>query len=163
MSVATELRTRLSRSDVVARMRALSKAGKLPGFVETRGGGDGELFRVAAFATPFDRELIVRADRESEAETTLRWRLRVLPKLPIIMLVVSVLSVWPGVWLTDSMIRTYFPSYDFNTNLWYIPLTLASLAWYGWGAWKRSGAEARQSEAEAVAVMRAALTPDSHG
>jgi hypothetical protein len=77
--------------------------------------------------------------------------------MPIAMIIVSVLSVWPGVWLTDSMIRTYFPSYDYNTNLWYIPLTVLSLVWYGIGSWRRSAREARESAHEAMLKIKAVL------
>jgi hypothetical protein len=154
------LRASLSREHVLASMRALSKAGKLPGYSEANAQPTGptrEVFRVACFATPFDRELLATVVSESDTHTELAFRPRLLLKVPLIMLVVCILSVWPGVWLTDSMIRTYFPSYDWNTNLWYIPLTVISVVWYGISAWRKANAEAKASAAEAMQTIADAL------
>jgi hypothetical protein len=161
------LRTQCSLPRVLDSMRALSKAGKLPGYTEAHAAkpaagespasAQREAFRVACFAAPFDRELLATVVSATESETVLAFRPRMLLKVPLIMLVVCVLSVWPGVWLTDSMIRTYFPSYDWNTNLWYIPLTVLSVVWYGLSAWRKAKAEARTSADEAIQAIREAL------
>lgn len=150
-----ELSTQHSRDEVLEAMRGLSKAGKLAGFAESKQ-TQSELFRVAAFAMPFDHELVAHA-RDDAGKTLLAFAPKLLLKMPIAMIIVSVLSVWPGVWLTDSMIRTYFPSYDYNTNLWYIPLTVLSLVWYGIGSWRRSAREARESAHEAMLKIEAVL------
>lgn len=53
--------------------------------------------------------------------------------LPGAFLAVLVLTVWPGVWLTHSLLRTYFPGYGSPDALWsptwwwYIPLTALSV------------------------------------
>jgi hypothetical protein len=150
-----ELLAPQSPQDVLAAMRALSKAGKLAGFTESASNSH-ETFRVAAFAMPFDRELIAHVTPTASG-SALRFTPKLLLKMPIIFAVISILSIWPGVWLTDSMIRTYVSSYDFNTNLWYIPLTVISLVWYLWGSWKRSTREARESAHEAMMKMHQAL------
>lgn len=159
-----ELTTPHAREEVLLAMRALSKAGKLAGLSEAKAtksrngeGGEGELFRVSAFAAPYDRELIAYACADASAQTHLKFVPKVLWGIPIMMIVLSVLSVWPGVWLTDSMIRTYFTSYDYNTSLWYIPLTVLSLVWFAVTSTRKSSREARQSAQEAMEKVQAAL------
>ncbi|MCA9279562.1 MAG: hypothetical protein H6815_00970 [Phycisphaeraceae bacterium] len=115
------VRTSLSDSDVVERLSALSRRGKLAGYKQ---GGRG-LFECDAFGQPFDSSLI--GSRASE--NTIGFSLKMKPTLPLIFWVLMVLSIWPGVWLTDSMLRTWFGWYDFNTYLWYLPLTILPLPW----------------------------------
>lgn len=114
--------TQLDQAEVLRRLEALSRRGKLPGFERGR---DGVLFTTAAFGEPFDHRLEARAS--GEGATTLRYSLRVLSRLPAIYAAVIVFSIWPGVWLTDSMIRAYFDSYEFPTWAWYLPLTVLPL------------------------------------
>lgn len=115
------IRTSLSDTDVCERLRALSRRGKLAGYKQ---GGRG-IFECDAFGQPFDSSLICTR----QTDTTVEFTLRMKPLLPTIFWVLMVLSIWPGVWLTDSMLRTWFDWYDFRTHLWYLPLTILPLPW----------------------------------
>lgn len=114
-----DLPTTLDGAEILRRLDALARRGQLPGFEVGR---DGVLFTTAAFGEPFDHRLEARA-----ADGVIRYSLRMLPRLPLIYAVIIALSIWPGVWLTDSMIRAYFESYDFPTWAWYLPLTVLPL------------------------------------
>jgi hypothetical protein len=47
---------------------------------------------------------------------------------PWIFALILVLTIWPGVWLTDSMLRSYWDWYSatpwWSTYVWYMPLTV---------------------------------------
>lgn len=68
--------------------------------------------------------------------------------------VILVLTVWPGVWLTDSMIRSYFTSYDYKTWMWYLPLTAPFVPWMMWSAWRRSRASALEEAVRLIERVR---------
>lgn len=150
------LRTPLSVDAAVKRLDALSRQGKLAGFQSGSGGGGsvgGVVFRTEAFAEPFDRELLASVQQADANGATFEFRLRLLPKMPLIFAVVIVLSIWPGVWLTDSMLRTYFSWYTIETWWWYLPLTILPLLWYVPSVWKKSKRMAHESALEVIAKM----------
>lgn len=143
----------LSREDVVSRLETLSRRGKLPEF-ET---GRGEvLFSVQAHGSPFDHRLEAFARPRGDV-LHIELRLRMLPRLPLIFGLVTALTVWPGVWLTDSMLRTYFSWYDFRTWMWYLPLSILPLPWAIRGMLRRSREAALESARETVAIIVPAL------
>ena len=120
------LRTMLSPEEVLERASFASRRGRLAGF-EPGGAG---LFSVAAFGQPFDRVLIVEAQRDGPA-TVLRFSTRLLRKWPALFIAVAVFTVWPGVWLTHSLLQTYFPG-SLVANWpywWYLPLSVLPLPW----------------------------------
>jgi len=123
------LTTPLTPEAVVARLDTLARRGKL---AEFRPGAHGWLFELTAFGEPFDHTLQARSARHDDA-TTITYALRIKPKLPWIFAIILAVSVWPGVWLTDSMLRTYWTGYDFVTWMWYLPLTILPIPWM----WKR--------------------------
>lgn len=118
----------LTPEAIIGRMDALSKRGKLAGF---HAGTPPALFEAAAFGNPFDYRLCATAS-PTPAGTRLSFSLRLPAKVPIFYAVVVIVSIWPGVWLTDSMLRTYFPGYTLSmwgTCAWYLPLTILPLPW----------------------------------
>lgn len=120
--------TDLTPDEVIARLRKRSQQGKLPGF-EHRGG---HVFRVLAFGQPYDKELIgsVAQAPDRERGSSVRFSTRLLRKLPVLVVVVMAVSIWPGVWLTHSLLITYFESYPqamWITCAWYIPLCLIAI------------------------------------
>lgn len=137
-SLPAPIETPLPPREVIDRLRAMSKKGKLPGF-STEGheaeSGGAATCAVAAFGKPFDRDLVVRAEPAGEGSRvsfSFVWR----RKLPGAFLAMLVLSVWPGVHLTDSLLNTWFRSYPnefWVTCAWYLPLTIipAPFAWKG--------------------------------
>jgi len=143
------LATPLDAAEVLRRLEALSRRGKLPGFEPGR---DGALFTTAAFGEPFDHRLEARAEAG-----TLRYSLRMLPKLPAIYAALIAFSIWPGVWLTDSMIRAYFDSYDFPTWIWYMPITVLPLPPMVLRMLRRSRAAASEHAAELAQRIAAEL------
>lgn len=114
--------TPLSSAEVLDRLDRLAKRGKLAGF---RRGDNGVLFRAEAHGLTFDFDLLARG---SAADTTaLRFDLRIVPLTPLIAVVSVLLAAGPGLWLTHSMLETYFSWYRWSmgvTAAWYIPLTV---------------------------------------
>lgn len=147
-----DLATPLESAEVLRRLESLSRRGKLPGFEPGRGG---VLFATAAFGEPFDHRLEARA--EGAGPTTLRYSLRMLRRLPLIYTVVIALSIWPGVWLTDSMLRAYFDSYDYKTWMWYLPITVLPLPPMLVRMVRRSRAAAAEHAAELAERIAAEL------
>lgn len=119
--------TKLSKPGVLARLENAARRGKLAGF--TTGDPEG-ICTVAAFGDPFDKKLVVIAESESDGRTRLRWRMRLSPRMPALLLVVLAFSVFPGEPFTDSLLKTYFRWYDdwvqagLRTWYWYVPLTV---------------------------------------
>lgn len=143
----------LSADEIVKRLDALARQGKLPGFAKGEGG---VLFRTAAFSEPFDRELLARAEPAAGAAgsgakgTTLRFSLRVLPRVPLIYAAVIGTTIWPGVWLTDSMLKTYFDWYKVETWWWYMPVTVLPLLWAMPRMWRKCARAAEESAREMI-------------
>ncbi len=113
---------------IVDRLETLAKRGKLAGFHK---GMPPALFEAAAFGQPFDYRLVAHAT-SAGGGTRLSFALKLPPKVSIVYAIVVVLSIWPGVWLTDSMLRTYFSWYTLSmwgTCAWYLPITVLPLPW----------------------------------
>jgi hypothetical protein len=143
--------TSLGDADVIARLLALSKKGKLAGFVA---GGRG-LFEAEAYGTMFDYRLV--ALREGGA---LRFEVRPVWKLPIILGIVLALAAGPGLWLTHSMMVTYFSWYTLSlawTAVWYEILTIVPLPWYIRREWRRSRESAMTHARETIPRIEAAI------
>jgi len=145
------VRTALTPAQVLAKAKEASKRGRLPGFEER---GDGGLFSVVAFASPLDRRVVVTAtpDGGDPAATLLRFRLLLRPLLPAVFLLIAATTIWPGVWITESMLESYFPGSWIAryTWWWYIPLSALPLPWAGISMWRKSSAEAIASAREMV-------------
>lgn len=121
-----DIRSPLPPEEAVARLERLAKRGGLPGFdrLPARAGGAcGETgFKALVFGAPFDRELIARAEAAEGGGCIIRGRARLRMKLPVMYAIIIALTIWPGVWLTDSMLRIYFSWYRIETWWWYLPL-----------------------------------------
>ncbi|MDX2148222.1 MAG: hypothetical protein SFZ23_11940 [Planctomycetota bacterium] len=142
--------TALTPDRVIQALDAQSKDGKLAGFRRVNSPTD--LCAVAAFAEPFDREILISA-RPSSSGCELAFRMRLLPRVPLIFALVIAFSIWPGVWLTDSMLTTYFEWYTIETWWWYLPLTIVPLLWMIPRMWKKSSLEAAASAREVIAKV----------
>lgn len=149
-----QLQTALPAAAVLSTLEALARKGKLAGFTP---GADAASFSVEAFSTPFDHRLDASL-KPRDGGTRIEFSTVMLRKAPAIFLFTSLLTIWPGEWLTDSMLRMYFPSYDMRTWLWYLPLTVLPLPW----VWFRSVAKSRSmslaSATEAVATISSAIS-----
>jgi len=143
--------------EVQKRLHARAARGKLAGYERV----SASEFRIAAFGAPYDKRLIGRItpDPGQNAGSRVDFEVVWLKKLPAIMAVVVVLMFWPGVWLTDSLIKTYFTSYPQNgwlTAAWYLPLCALALPVL-WKQWKGSGAAADEHARETVEALRGVL------
>ncbi len=151
---------------MVARLERQARRGRIADFEP---GAFGGLFAVEAFATPFDYRVVAHAERASvgdggAAGTRLRFALVRLKKIPWIFGVTLALTVWPGVWLTHSLLQTYFSWYNawttsmpWLTYAWYLPLTAGPIPWM-WRTWTRkSRAMAEASAAETIEMVEDAI------
>ncbi len=148
----------LSPTDTLAHVKALSRRGKLPNFTPHADGS----FTVTAFGQPFDHTLRGRIS-PAEGGSSITFTLSMARKTPIIMAAIVLFTVWPGVWLTDSMLKTYFTSYEFVTWMWYIPLTVLPLP-FMWRKWHRQSVhQATEHAAESIQQITSALAaPSQH-
>ena len=153
------IETGLSEAEVVERLRTMSKRGRLPGF-ESEGA---RLFRATAQGAYFDRMLVGRVQREGSA-SRLRFRMMTAWAVPAIVGTVLAVTIWPGVWLTDSMLVTYWAWYGEQTSkmwwltyAWYVPLTVIPLPWACRKAWDKNNEAARASAVELIERMSGAL------
>lgn len=148
------LRTELSPAEVVSTLEGLAKRGKLAGFSRSSGRG---LFTISDFGGPFESVLTAEAAEGSNGGTTLRFSTRFKPLMPLGFVAVLVVTVWPGVWFTDSLLRTYFTGYDYQTWMWYLPLTVPFLPLAWLAAVKRSRSAASGDLGEMLPKIAAAL------
>lgn len=127
------------------RLQRLSRRGKLAGFRTV----DGTTCEAAVFGTIYDR--VMRIDLEPDGTgTRLTMTTRLKKRMPIIVIIVMALAIWPGVWMTDSMLTTYFSWYPkafWVTCAWYLPLTLLGVPAL-WMQFKASQAAAAEHGAE---------------
>lgn len=140
-----------SSQEIVSLLEKLAKKGKLPGF-ESQGIKDGGLFRVDAFGVALDYDLIAHSSTHSEG-TELGFHLVSQRKFHIIMAISIVITIWPGMWMTDSMLRTWFTSYDFATWMWYVPLMILPLPWLWYSATQKSKKAAAEHAVEQLATI----------
>jgi len=143
------LRTDRSPHEVVETLDRAARRGRLPGFRSLPETGR---FAAAAFGEPFDRELVGACVKHDSA-TRIDFTLRPLLRMPLIALLIVVLTIWPGVWLTDSILTTYFPGYPrapWVTPAWYLPITVLPALWTGPRMWRRSARAADRSAREAT-------------
>lgn len=129
-----EVGTALPAQEVTSRLDLAARRGRLPGY--STGGGGGALFEMRDFGAPFEGVLRARLDGG-----TLRFSTSLQPRMPVVMAVILLLSIWPGVWLTESAMASIFPSSPVMwkwTYWWYLPLAIVSSPWAMWSAIKKS-------------------------
>jgi hypothetical protein len=138
--------SRLPPAEVLERAREMSRRGKLPGFAQTSATG----FRADAFATPFEHTLSCTIEAAGDG-SRLRFRATMNRRMPWVYALVLLATVWPGVWVTDSMLRTYFSWYTMETWWWYLPITALPLPWMWSSFLRKSRAGADSSARELIA------------
>ena len=114
-----------------------------------------DLFEVEAYSAPFEHVLAARA--EGGPRTRLKFRLQMLRKAPLIFAAVLVVTLWPGLPLTHSMLVTYFSWYRLSealTAAWYVPLTVLPVLWWLPRAVRKSRAEAGAAAREQLLRLR---------
>lgn len=139
------------KDDAIWKLEVMSRRGRLPGFKRVVGG-----FSVAAHGNPFDKTLVLKSDEGGGDGVTFTPELALERRMPAIAFVIFVLTVWPGVLLTDSFMRMHLGFYQkwttegLETWWWYVPLTVVSLVWAWFGAMKKSERSADASAREAM-------------
>lgn len=151
------IRTSLVTDQILSRLQALAKRGKLADFGV--GGPDGALFHAAAFGATFDYHLLAFSQRGTSG-TELRFRLDRERRMPAIAAAVMVFTVFPGVLLSHAALVSWFTWYSLSgwgTAAWYLPLTALPLplAWHSVA--RKSRVAAEESAREVVAKIAAAL------
>lgn len=154
-----EVVTPLEKDQIISRLEAASKRGKLAGWQSPsrRTPPAGAAFALKDFGHPFESILLARASAEPQGGTRLAFSIKLQRTLPIVYWAVMVASVWPGCWLTDSMLRTYFTGYDYNTYLWYLPLTAPFVPWTMWSLHRKSSRSAREEARDLIRKVESAL------
>ncbi len=148
--------------EVLRRLDRLAREGKLAGF---HAGGAG-LFEVAAFGEPFDRRLIATSTTES-SRTKLKFRAALGMRMPLIYAGIVGISIWPGVWLTHSMLSTYWGWYgqwpEWVTWAWYMPLTVLPLPLFIPRMVRKSETAAFEHAREQIGKIAGALASSARG
>jgi len=147
--------TALPEPDIRARMTGLAKRGKLPGHADSAAGAT---FTADLFGEPLDYTLTARTSREGDS-STIRFTATMKPRTPAIFWALTLLTIWPGQWMTDSMIRTYFTSYDFNTWLWYAPLFILPMPFL----WLRMLKKSKLAAADHAAELLERIATETNG
>ncbi len=155
-SSTTSLHANCPPAEVVTRLDQASRRGKLPGF---RAGPGAQSFSVRLMGEPFDRELLGQAAPAPQG-ATVSIRERVLILWPAVAAIFCIIAIWPGVWLTDSMLETYWPwlTRHVETWWWYIPLTAIPLPFALRTMWRKSAASAAEQRDKAMRAIRDALS-----
>jgi hypothetical protein len=135
---------------IVSALSNMSKRGRLAGFAKAPA-GTGDLFVAEAWGSPFESELIARAE-PSEGGVLLSFRVRMLRKMPWIFAAVLAFAIWPGVWFTQSLLDTYFPGslVAEYTYWWYLPLTALPIPFSWRSMMRKSRSQAEASAAEQI-------------
>ncbi len=167
-----EVSTSLHAPDVLKKLDDAARRGKLAGF---RPLGQ-RSFEAEAFAMPFEHVLIgtitpaVRASssdnvssgtdsgvRESTG-SSIHFVTRMPWRMPTIWLIVLLVTIWPGLPLTELLIDMVFPAGWWEyTKYWYLPMSIISLPLTMWWGFKKSSAMARASAGEMIEKVDSAL------
>lgn len=139
----------------MTRLGSASRRGRLPGFHPHAGAHE---FHIRIFGQPFDRRLIGSL-RPTPGGSAASFRLVTVKWLPWLFVVIAVFTVWPGVWLTESMLESYYtPSRDWWwIGWWYIPLTALPLPWAAKSMWRKSQHVAHAETVQTMEKLEAAL------
>lgn len=133
----------LAPPEVVAFLERKSQQGKLPGF--RRDPSTPSAFGLGLYGAPYDRILIVTVSPVSTG-SVLRFQSRLKRMLPWLIVIATIITFWPGVLLTDSLMATWFPSWYpkelWVTCAWYLPLCVLTIP----ALWKQFRISERASE-----------------
>lgn len=148
------LRIDYPAAEVVRRLEAAARKGKLPGFEP---GSGNELFRVSDFGRPFESRLVAKVLESDASGSTLGFSVQMKPVMPAVFALILAITIWPGVWLTHSMLRAYFSGYDYQTWMWYLPLTVPFVPLALFSAWRKSTSTAADEAPKIVDRVSAQL------
>lgn len=162
----------LTGEAIVAACNKAARRGELPGFAPlaaagaarltkaTGPGSDGDpLFTAEADSQPFDATILATALGAGGAPgTTVRLSVSLNRKMPLIYWIVLIVSVWPGVIVTETAIKMIVPGWRWlweTTWYWYLPLSIVSIPMVLIPSYRKSKASARASlQKEGVRIAK---------
>jgi hypothetical protein len=116
----------------------------------------GRIAAVTAFGGVYDYDLLLHVRPRGTAGSSIDFEMRLLRKVPIIAVLLIVVSVFPGLQLTHSMLSIYFSWYTIDTWWWYLPLVALSLP-FMWNQFKASRAEAHRDASVTIGKIETLL------
>ncbi len=138
--------TKHAAAKVCSMLDTLSKRGKLPEYRRNE-----NTFQILAYGNQVDSTLTgTITPLASGIGTIVRFGLKVQWKIPAIYAGLTIGSLWPGMWLTDSMLVTYFDWYRFATWMWYVPLVVLPMPLMLWLEMRKSAKLAYTSALEII-------------
>lgn len=161
------VRCALSPFDAASRLEQAARRGQLPGLVKA----DEDRFEITDFGHPFESRLFGRLTPLTDSPTPgcdVTFSIDMKRRMLWVFVLIWALTIWPGVWITHSMLRVYFPSYGsgggfwYPTWLWYLPLTLPFAPLSIRGALRKSRASGDKEARELIAKVAAALGGSVH-
>lgn len=150
LAALPRVETALTPAEIGQRLARLAKRGKLPNHVERAV----DAFSCDLFGEPLDFEMSGSLKRDGE-RTSITCTARIKPRTPIVFWLIAALTIQPGMWMTDSMIRTYITSYDIPTWWWYLPLTVLPIPFVWIRMLSRSRRAALEHAHELIERIRA--------
>jgi len=154
----TAISTALASEEVNARLLKMSKRGKLAGYDAQCPDG---LASVAAHGTPFDSKLVITHQGEE-----LGFELKLIPLMPNLFIVLLVVSIWPGLPLTDVFLSSFqwYERFVANTGVktwyWYLPMTVLPAPFMWKSAIAKSKTSSHQSAVETIEKISKVLSKD---
>lgn len=143
----------LSPVQIIERLSRESKRGRLAGFRVIE---PGNIAAVTAFGGVYDYDLLIHVS-PCATGSRIAFEMHLLRKIPIIAVLLIVVSVFPGLQLTHSMLSIYFTWYTIDTWWWYLPLVALSLP-FMWKQFKASRAEAHRDARVTIGKIEGLLT-----
>lgn len=151
------IQTDLQGEAIKEKLASMSKKGKLPGF---DGSSTNGLASVAAHGTPFDSMLII-----DHRDGALSFELKLLQQMPTVFIILLIITIWPGLPLTDGFLSSFqwYERFEANTGVktwyWYMPLTIFPAPFAIIGSLKKSKHSAQQSALETIEKIQSQLSP----
>jgi len=132
----------------------MSKSGKLAGYEHFK---DQDSAIADAHGTPFDSDLVIQ-----HSDGSLCFSLKMRSKFPIIFMVLLLVTVWPGLPLTDSFMYSFgwyerLMGDSIETWMWYLPMTVLPIPFVWRSAMKKSRKSARAHAIETIEKIKATL------
>ena len=147
------VRSPLAPGEAIDRLATASKRGRMPGFIRLAP----DSFAVDLFGVPWDRALVGTVAAEGTG-SVIRFTRRDKRTMPYSWAAALILSVWPGVVLTDALIPASWGWIGTHVYEWYLPLTIVCNIWTWVWAIRKVDATTKASAAESIAAVATEVT-----
>jgi len=146
--------TTMDSPGVFAALLKMSKSGKLAGYQHAVGESSAV---VDAHGTPFDSDLVIVHSVEG-----VRFSLRMRRKFPAIFMALLLVTVWPGLPLTDSFMFSLgwyerLMGDSIETWMWYLPMTVFPIPFVWRTAMNKSRMSAHEHAVETIEKIQGVL------